>query len=180
MNIADNSIAPFRNSDKTIAKVNSLKGHDSRTDIIVIGKKPNAKTYRALLEKRAAAGARGKSWLFVEHSDFAKDSAYRERLTQYQRHGIVHKVDVAFGGNTTVEDKLLSKSHTVFQWIEGGAEFYVYGDRHSNLANDIAAVLSKIVQENIRTTAEQAEVYVRKLKAEGRFYSDVDLELGTF
>lgn len=180
MNFMDNKIASNMREDKMIAKDFIPKLHNGSTDIIVIGKKPYAKTYRAFLEKRAVSGIQGKSWLFVEHNEFVNDQAYRQRLTDYQKRGIVNRLDVVFDNKTSVEDKLLSKSHTVYEWIEGGADFYVYGDLHNGLAKDIAKVLAKIVKEQAKISDVQADIYVANLKRERRFFSDVDLELGIF
>lgn len=156
--------------------------NDGRTDIIVVGKKPHLND---LLIKRVASGAKGKNWLFVEHPNFPTDKAFQAQLRQYQNDGIVNRLDVIFptrtAQNDNLETRLLAKSQTVFEWLEGGAEFLVYGNKKNGLANDIAAVLAKIVAEQTHVSGEKADVYIADLKREKRFIEEeIDLELGTY
>ncbi len=177
-----------------IGKERPERTFDGRTDIILIGKKPHLED---LLSKRVASDVRGKNWLFVEHLDFPTDKTFQAQLRQYQNEGIVNRLDVVFPTRTkqneNLESRLLAKSQTVFEWLEGGAEFlvygnkknglaneiasfYIYGDRKNSLLNDIAQVLAEIV------AGQEAHSFVSitHLKSNIHLCEDVDLEIGKY
>jgi sulfite reductase (NADPH) flavoprotein alpha-component len=60
----------------------------------------------------------------------------------------------------------------VYKWIEEGAYFYLCGDMR-NMAKDVNKTLLQIIQNEGGISAEKATEYVKKLKKEKRFQTDV-------
>jgi sulfite reductase (NADPH) flavoprotein alpha-component len=71
-----------------------------------------------------------------------------------------------------IQHKLLEHRKELFQWLEKGAHFYLCGDRKS-LAKDVNKTLLEIIRTEGGISEEQAEKYVKQLKREKRFQSDV-------
>jgi sulfite reductase (NADPH) flavoprotein alpha-component len=60
----------------------------------------------------------------------------------------------------------------LWRWIDEGAYFYVCGDA-LKMAKDVDAALRTIVQEQSGRSAEEANAYVEKMKADKRYKRDV-------
>jgi sulfite reductase (NADPH) flavoprotein alpha-component len=71
-----------------------------------------------------------------------------------------------------VQHKLLENQKEVYKWIEEGAYFYLCGDMR-NMAKDVNKTLLQIIQNEGGISEEKANEYVKKLKREKRFQSDV-------
>ena len=105
-------------------------------------------------------------------SDFLYQNEWQKLLeTKY-----LERMDVAFSRDQKdkvyVQHKLLEHKEEVFHWIEEGAYFYLCGDM-KYMAKDVNKTLLLIIQEQGGVSEDKAKEYVKKLKREKRFQSDV-------
>ena len=66
------------------------------TPMIMVGPGTGIAPFRAFLEERAAAGAKGKNWLFFGDQKRDADFLYEEQLTGWQQSGFLTRLDLAF------------------------------------------------------------------------------------
>ncbi|MFY7997324.1 MAG: assimilatory sulfite reductase (NADPH) flavoprotein subunit [Candidatus Kapaibacteriota bacterium] len=149
---------------------------NSATDIIMVGPGTGIAPFRAFVEERANAGATGKNWLFFGNPNFTTDFLYQTEWQQWLKKGALTKLNVAFSRDQAekiyVQHKLLAKSKEVFAWLEGGASFYVCGDKNK-MAHGVEAALTQIVQQESAVSLEKAAEYVKSLKKQRRYLEDV-------
>ena len=150
---------------------------DQNTPIVMVGPGTGVAPFRAFLEERQATGAKGKNWLFFGAQREKCDYAYKEDWEQLTRDGVLTRLDCAWSRDQAhkiyVQHKLLDNAAEIWKWIDGeGGQFFVCGDAKL-MAKDVDAALRKIVQEQGGRTAEQANEYVEKLKADKRYKRDV-------
>src|SRR5438132_1968711 len=147
------------------------------TPIIMIGPGTGVAPFRAYLQERKAAGAKGKNWLFFgsqhEHCDFA----YRDEFQTYQKEGILNRLDCAWSRDQSekidVQHRKKESAAELWKWLDGeGAHFFLCGDA-CRMAKDVDATLRKIVQEHGGKNTGEANEYVEKLKSEKRYKRDV-------
>ena len=85
-------------------------------------------------------------------------------------------MDVAFSRDQEekiyVQHKLLENKEEVFKWLENGAYFYLCGDM-KHMAKDVNKTLLQIIKEQGGISEAKAVEYVKKLKREKRFQSDI-------
>ena len=67
---------------------------------------------------------------------------------------------------------MLENADELWAWLEEGAHFYVCGDAQ-RMAKDVDAALHAIIEQAGQKSKEEAEAYVKKLKAEHRYQRDV-------
>ncbi len=60
----------------------------------------------------------------------------------------------------------------LWQWLQDGAHFYVYGDA-SRMAKDVDRALKDIATTHGGLDAGEASAYVRRLASERRYVRDV-------
>ena len=144
--------------------------------MIMVGPGTGIAPFRAFLQERRASGARGRNWLFFGDQRAATDFMYREELEAMQREGTLARLDTAFsrdqGEKIYVQHRMRERARELFEWLEGGAFFYVCGDAKL-MAKDVDAALHEVIQTAGKRTAEQAAEYVNRLKAEQRYQRDV-------
>lgn len=149
---------------------------NTATDIIMVGPGTGIAPFRAFVEERANDGATGKNWLFFGNPHFTTDFLYQTEWQQWLKKGIVSKLNVAFSRDQAekvyVQHKLLANSKDIFAWLEGGASFYVCGDKNK-MAHDVEAALTQIIQQESGTSHEKAAEYVKSLKKQHRYLEDV-------
>jgi sulfite reductase (NADPH) flavoprotein alpha-component len=147
------------------------------TPIIMIGPGTGVAPFRAYLQERKAAGAKGKNWLFFgsqhEHCDFA----YRDEFEAFKKEGILTRLDCAWSRDQSekiyVQHRMKESAAEIWKWLDGeGAHFFVCGDAR-RMAKDVDATLRKIVQEHGGKNTGEANEYVEKLKSEKRYKRDV-------
>jgi sulfite reductase (NADPH) flavoprotein alpha-component len=149
---------------------------ENGTPVIMVGAGTGIAPYRAFMQQRESQGIKSDSWLFFGDRRFNSDFLYQLEWQNYMKTNHLKKMDVAFSRDQQekvyIQHKLLEHSKELFQWLEKGAHFYLCGDR-KRLARDV----NKTLLESIRTgggiSEEQAEKYVKQLKREKRFQSDV-------
>lgn len=144
--------------------------------IIMVGAGTGVAPYRAFLQHRESQGLKGESWLFFGDRRFYSDFLYQLEWQKLLATKHLKKMDVAFSRDQKekvyIQHKLLEYRKEVFQWLEKGAHFYLCGDR-KNLAKDVNKTLLEIIRTEGGISEEQAEKYVKQLKREKRFQSDV-------
>jgi sulfite reductase (NADPH) flavoprotein alpha-component len=150
---------------------------DGNIPLIMMGPGTGIAPFRAFLQERQARSAKGRNWLFFGAQREKCDYAYREDFHQFRQDGILTRLDCAFSRDQAhkiyVQHRLLENAAEIWKWIDGdGAQFFVCGDA-KRMAKDVDAALRKIVQEQGGMSAEEANAYVEKLKADKRYKRDV-------
>jgi len=147
------------------------------TPIIMVGPGTGVAPFRAFLQERQVAGAKGKNWLFFGAQREKCDFAYREDFDQFKRDGILTRLDCAWSRDQAhkiyVQNRMLENATEIWKWLDGeGAHFFVCGDAR-RMAKDVDAALRKIVQEQGGRSVTDANEYVEKLKSDKRYKRDV-------
>ena len=70
-----------------------------------------------------------------------------------------------------MQQRLRECGREVYDWLQGGAHFYVCGA--IGMGKDVHAALLQIVAEQAAVNAEGAAGYLSTLQAEGRYSRDV-------
>ena len=144
--------------------------------MIMVGPGTGIAPFRAFLQERRASGAPGRNWLFFGDQRAATDFMYREEMETMQREGTLTWLDTAFSRDQAekiyVQHRMRERARELFEWLEGGAYFYVCGDA-KQMAKDVDAALHEAIQTAGGRTAEQAADYVNRLKTEQRYQRDV-------
>jgi sulfite reductase (NADPH) flavoprotein alpha-component len=148
----------------------------SDADIIMIGAGTGVAPFRAFVEERDAAGARGKNWLFFGNPHFTTDFLYQLEWQQWLKKGVLTRLDLAFSRDQAekiyVQHKLLAASREVYAWLESGATLYVCGDKNK-MARDVEAALKLVFEREAGMSSDDAHEYVRTLKKHRRYLEDV-------
>ena len=149
---------------------------DSDTDIIMVGPGTGIAPFRAFVQERSEQQAKGRSWLFFGERNKTTDFLYKEEWEGYLKSGALHQLDLAWSRDQKkrcyVQDRLLAEAARVWDWLENGAVFYVCGDA-KNMAKDVDRTLHRIVCEQGKRSAEDAESYVKQMKKDKRYQRDV-------
>ena len=150
---------------------------DGNTPIIMVGPGTGIAPFRAFLQDRQAAGAKGKNWLFFGSQHAHCNYFYKDELEKMQRDGFLTTLDCAWSRDQAdkayVQHKMLNCAAEIWKWMDGeGAHFFVCGDAR-RMAKDVDAALRKIIEEQGGKTTEQTNEHVEKLKADKRYKRDV-------
>ena len=144
--------------------------------MIMVGPGTGIAPFRAFLEEREAAAAKGKNWLFFGDQKRAADFLYEEQLTAWHKSGFLTRLDLAFSRDQAekiyVQDRMLENATELWSWLETGAHFYVCGDA-GRMAKDVDAALHKIIETAGGKNTDEAKAYVEKMKSEKRYQRDV-------
>jgi sulfite reductase (NADPH) flavoprotein alpha-component len=148
----------------------------SDTPVIMVGPGTGIAPFRAFLQERQSAGAKGKNWLFFGDQKSDVDFLYRDELEKYQQAGVLTRLCTAFSRDQErkvyVQNRMLENAAELWSWLQKGAHFYVCGDA-KRMASDVDAALKQIVAEQGRMNAEDAKAYVLALTKSGRYQRDV-------
>jgi sulfite reductase (NADPH) flavoprotein alpha-component len=146
----------------------------SDVPLIMVGPGTGIAPFRAFLEERRALGATGKNWLFFGDQKSTTDFLYREELEMFQKEGT--RLDLAWSRDQDekvyVQHRMLENACELYAWLEAGAAFYVCGDA-SRMAKDVDVALHSVVQQAGHKSKDQAEEFIRQLKAQKRYQRDV-------
>ena len=144
--------------------------------MIMVGAGTGIAPYRAFLQQREIQGKKGGTWLFFGDRRFRSDFLYQVEWQKLLKSEHLEKMEVAFSRDQQekvyVQHKLKENQQEVFKWLEEGAYFYLCGDM-KYMAKDVNKTLLEIIQSQGGVSREKAEEYVKKLKRERRFQSDV-------
>ncbi|DAC25999.1 MAG TPA: sulfite reductase flavoprotein subunit alpha [Candidatus Poseidoniales archaeon] len=151
---------------------------DLSTDIIMVGPGTGIAPFRAFLQQRDIDGATGRNWLFFGDWTESGENYYKEEMDDWKERGILTKHDLAWSrdGSEKVYVQHLMKKHgeEIWAWIDGGAYFYVCGDK-SRMAKDVHKTLIGICGEHGGMSEEDAHEFVenRMMRVEKRYLRDV-------
>ena len=146
------------------------------TPVILIGAGTGVAPYRAFLQQREANNQKGKTWLFFGERRFHSDFLYQVEWQKLLKDGYLEKIDVAFSRDQEekiyVQTRLIEKQREVFEWLKRGANIYLCGDM-KQMAHDVQNTLLRIFETQGGLTEEKALEYLKTLKKEKRFQTDV-------
>jgi sulfite reductase (NADPH) flavoprotein alpha-component len=149
---------------------------DHSKPVIMVGPGTGIAPFRGFLYEREAVGATGRNWLFFGDQKASTDFLYQDELFRLRKNGILTRFDTAFSRDQPqkiyVQQRMLENAAELWAWFEEGAHFYVCGDAQ-RMAKDVDAALHTIVEQYGQKSKEEADAYVKKLKAEHRYQRDV-------
>lgn len=149
---------------------------DNDLPIIMVGPGTGIAPFRAFLEEREARNAKGENWLFFGDRNSKSDFLYENEIKAMQDAGFLSKLDLAFSRDQKekvyVQDRMLEKGETLFDWLERGAYFYVCGDAY-RMAKDVDKALHQVIAKHGNMDDAKAEAYVSNLKKQKRYVRDV-------
>ncbi len=149
---------------------------DGAKDCIMVGPGTGIAPFRAFVQDRAAAGARGRNWIFFGDQKHATDFLYEDEWTNFLAQGQLARFDTAFSRDQPVkiyvQDRMRENAAELWRWIDQGAHFYVCGDA-KRMAKDVDTTLHDIIAEQGGKTVEQAAEYVKQMKKDKRYQRDV-------
>ena len=145
------------------------------TPMIMVGPGTGVAPFRAFLEERELLGAKGPNWLFFGEQRRAQDFFYEEQFTRWVKSGFL-RLDTAFSRDQEhkiyVQDRMRENEKDLWAWIDGGAEFFVCGDK-LRMATDVDNGLKRIVEVVGGKTTEEATEYVETMRKTKRYKRDV-------
>lgn len=148
----------------------------SDSDIIMVGPGTGIAPFRSFIEERAVTKAAGRTWLFFGDQHAASDFLYQAEIEQYQKDGVITKLETAWSRDTDqkvyVQHKILENSKEVFNWLDNGGYFYICGDK-DRMAKDVHNTLIEVIAKEGSMSQEEAEAYLNDLKKQGRYQRDV-------
>lgn len=149
---------------------------DGARDCIMVGPGTGIAPFRAFVQDRAAAGAKGRNWVFFGDQKRATDFLYDEEWQGWLARGRLARLDTAFSRDQEqkiyVQDRMREHAAELWQWLQGGAHFYVCGDAR-RMAKDVDVALHDIVAEQGAMSPAQAVEYVKQMKKDRRYQRDV-------
>jgi sulfite reductase (NADPH) flavoprotein alpha-component len=145
-------------------------------DIIMVGPGTGIAAFRSFLAERDATGATGRNWLFFGEQYFASDFLYQVEIQNWFETGVLNKVSLAFSRDQKekiyVQHKMLQHGAELYEWLNGGASFFVCGKKHP-MSTDVENTLLQIIEKYGNKTNEEAKKYLEHLEEEGRYEKDV-------
>jgi sulfite reductase (NADPH) flavoprotein alpha-component len=149
---------------------------DGAKDCIMIGPGTGIAPFRAFLQDRVATGATGRNWLFFGDQKRATDFLYEDEWQNYLAKGQLARLDTAFSRDQSakiyVQDRMRENAAALWQWLQGGASFFVCGDA-KRMAKDVDLALHEIIAAQGNLTPAAAADYVKQLKKDKRYQRDV-------
>ena len=149
---------------------------DDQTAVILVGAGTGVAPFRSFLQHREANNQKGKTWLFFGERHFHSDFLYQVEWQKLLKDGYLEKIDLAFSRDQEekiyVQHRLLQKQKEIFAWLKEGASIYLCGDM-KQMARDVQKALLQIFETQGGMNEEKAMEYLKKLKKEKRFQTDV-------
>jgi sulfite reductase (NADPH) flavoprotein alpha-component len=149
---------------------------DHTKPMIMVGPGTGIAPFRGFLYEREAVGAAGRNWLFFGDQKERTDFLYQDELLRFKKNGLLTRFNTAFSRNQPekiyVQQRMLENAAELWAWLEEGAHLYVCGDAQ-RMAKDVDAALHAIVAQAGQRSKEEADAYVKKLKAGHRYQRDV-------
>lgn len=145
-------------------------------DIIMVGPGTGIAAFRSFLAERDATGATGRNWLFFGEQHFVSDFLYQTEIQNWYETGVLTKVNLAFSRDQKeklyVQHKMEEHAAELYNWLQGGASFFVCGKKDPMSVDVENTLISIIVQQGNKTAAE-AKHYLEQMEVEGRYEKDV-------
>jgi sulfite reductase (NADPH) flavoprotein alpha-component len=177
--VASNYIAGRRRrGDKVRVKLRTNKhfrppGADH--DAIMVGPGTGVAPFRAFVQERRAAGAKGRNWLFFGDRNFTHDFLYQLEWQEALKDGALARLDLAFSRDQSrkiyVQDRIWERRADLIEWLDGGANFYVCGDAKA-MAKDVRAALVRSFADVKSLSLDAAEAAVAQLERDKRYLQD--------
>ena len=149
---------------------------DPIVPIIMVGPGTGVAPFRAFLAERAAAGIKGRTWLFFGERNHGTDFLYEPELTAWLKDGTLARIETAFSRDQDrklyVQDRMTANAEDLWRWLQNGAHFYVCGDA-SRMAKDVDAALRAVAMTEGRLDEAQARDWIVALARQGRYLRDV-------
>ncbi len=149
---------------------------NKETPVILVGAGTGVAPYRAFLQHREASNQKGKTWLFFGERRFGSDFLYQLEWQKLLKDGFLEKIDVAFSRDQEqkiyVQHRLIEKQKEIYEWLNKGASIYLCGDM-KQMARDVQKALLQIFETEGGMSEEKALEFLKKLKKEKRFQTDV-------
>jgi sulfite reductase (NADPH) flavoprotein alpha-component len=149
---------------------------DAGRDVIMVGPGTGIAPFRAFVQERAAKGSPGRNWLFFGDQRRGTDFLYEEDWAAWKGKGTLTRLDTAFSRDQLtkvyVQDRMRENAPALWEWIKGGAHFYVCGDA-KRMAKDVDTALHDIIAEQSGKPPVEVAEYVKIMKKEKRYQRDV-------
>jgi sulfite reductase (NADPH) flavoprotein alpha-component len=149
---------------------------DPTKPVIMVGPGTGIAPFRGFLYEREATSAPGRNWLFFGDQKESSDFLYQDELLRFKKNGVLTRLNTAFSRDQAekiyVQQRMLENAAELWAWLEEGAHFYVCGDAQ-RMAKDVDAALHTIIEQAGHKPREEADAYVKNLKAEHRYQRDV-------
>jgi sulfite reductase (NADPH) flavoprotein alpha-component len=149
---------------------------NEETPVILVGAGTGVAPYRAFLQHREANNLKGNTWLFFGERRFHSDFLYQLEWQKLLKDGYLEKIDVAFSRDQNekvyVQHRLLENQSEIYDWLKKGANIYLCGDM-KQMARDVQKTLLSIFETVGGMSEEKALEYMKTLKKEKRFQTDV-------
>ncbi|HTL15731.1 MAG TPA: sulfite reductase subunit alpha [Patescibacteria group bacterium] len=146
------------------------------TPIIMVGPGTGVAPFRAFLQERQAAGAKGRNWLFFGEQRAESDFFYRDEFVPMLQSGLLNKLSTAFSRDQAnkvyVQHRMLEEAAMVWEWLQEGAHFYVCGDAQ-RMAKDVEAALHRVIELAGGRSPDAAREYVNQMRTDKRYQRDV-------
>jgi sulfite reductase (NADPH) flavoprotein alpha-component len=151
---------------------------DTSKDIIMVGPGTGIAPFRAFLQERAVlrtgGTAVGRNWLFFGEQYRASNFYYRDEFEHWQHSGDLTYLDLAFSRDQDykiyVQDRMRERGEELWNWLRGGAYFYVCGEA-AHMAKDVEGALLEIIHHH--GGVDTPEKFLQHLKEENRYQRDV-------
>ena len=145
---------------------------DPTTKMIMVGPGTGIAPFRAFLEERIATDAPGENWLFFGNPHQETDFLYEAELTAMTEAGHL-RLDTAWSRDgkdkVYVQHLMLQAAEEIWEWLQGGAHFYVCGDA-KRMAKDVEEALKQIIHEQ---GGEEPDQFLSSMKKAKRYQRDV-------
>jgi sulfite reductase (NADPH) flavoprotein alpha-component len=145
------------------------------TPVIMIGAGTGIAPFRAFLQQRAAAGAKGHNWLIFGNRHFHRDFLYQQEWLAYRSAGQLQRVTPAFSrdgaADAYVQDRLLEQGEEICRWLKQGAHIYVCGA--IAMEAGVRQALTEVVAQHSGHPTSDAGEFIDRLQQEGRYQRDV-------
>lgn len=143
---------------------------------IMVGPGTGIAPFRAFLQEREMAGAKGRNWLFFGEQHRDNGFYYADELEAWQKSGHLTRLDTAFSRDQAdkiyVQDRMMERGAELWTWLQEGAHFYVCGDA-SRMAKDVDTALAAIVETHGGMSSADARAFLRQLAVDRRYARDV-------
>ena len=149
---------------------------DPDRPIVMIGPGTGVAPFRGFLQRREAAGARGRNWLFFGARQFTHDFLYQLEWQDWLASGVLTRMDVAFSRDQPekiyVQQRMWEARAELWRWLDDGAVVYVCGDAKA-MARDVHATLLRVIAAGSGRDADGAAAWLRAAQQDGRYKRDV-------
>ena len=140
--------------------------------MIMVGPGTGVAPFRGFMQERKLNNSKGKNWLFFGECHQYEHFYYQEEWTALINEGFL-QLDTAFSRDQPekiyVQHRLWEHRHQVWEWIDGGAVFYVCGDA-ANMAKDVDLTLKKIIHE---IGGQNPVEYIKEMRHQHRYLRDI-------